>query len=52
MSDYIRGLTRDRKGMCLECLQVSGTGVKVNGGAITKMGESLKEASLEGSKTQ
>ena len=38
--------------MCPECLQLSGIGVKVNGGAITKLGESVKEASLEASRTQ
>lgn len=38
VTDYIRGLLRERKGMSLESLQVSGTGVKVNGGAINKIG--------------
>lgn len=43
------GLTREWKEICL---QLSGIGVKVTGGAITKLGESVKEANLEASRTQ
>lgn len=44
------GLRGEWEEMLPECLQLSGAGVKVNDGAIIKLGES--EASLEASRTQ
>lgn len=52
MRGSIQRVHRERKGMGLEWLPVSGTDVMVSDGTITKMEKSIKEASLKGSKAQ